>query len=106
MYIEYEITTKGSVFCACQIMKARQMKSAYHHEFQEAQKQYFVVFLLTDSSTDSAIKILTFVAIGSKSSSNNFSFPHPGHRVILQMPYLRLNNSACKYQDITGSMTT
>lgn len=81
------------------------MKNVFHHNSQEAWKQCFVVFL-TGSSTDSAIKILTFVVLGSKSSSNNFSFPHPGHRGLLEMPYRRLNNSACKYQDITGSMVT
>lgn len=82
------------------------MKNVFHHDPQEGWKQYFVVILLTDSSTDSAIKILTFVVLGSKSSSSNFSFPHPGYRGILEMSYRRLNNSARKYQDITGSMAT
>lgn len=94
------------MFCACQIMKPRHMKNVFHHDSQEAWKQYFIVILLTDSSTDSAIKILTLIVLGSKSSSNNFSFPHPGHRGILQMPHRRLNNSAYKYQDITASTVT
>lgn len=47
-------------------MKPRHMKNVFHYDSQEAWKQYFIVILLTDSSTDSAIKILTFIVLGSK----------------------------------------
>lgn len=100
--MEYFKADLYSVF-ACHVMKSGQIQNVCHHDFQETWKQNFAVSLLTDSSTDSAIKILTFVVAG---SSNNFSVPHLWHRGILQMPYRRLNNSASEYQDIAGLVIT
>lgn len=100
--MEYFKADLYSVF-ACHVMKSGQIQNVCHHDFQETWKQNFAVSLLTDSSTDSAIKILTFVVGG---SSNNFSVPHLWHRGILQMPHRRLNNSASEYQDITGLVIT
>lgn len=81
-------------------MKGRQIKkkcikNVFHHSAQQVSKQCSVVFLLRDSSVDSAIKILTFVVLSSNSSRKNFCFPHSEQRGIY-MSYRRLNTSAYK----------
>lgn len=71
-------------------MKGRQVKNVFHHVAQQVSKQCFVAFLLGYSSADSAVKILTFAVLSSKSSRKNFCFPYSGQRGILEMSYRRL----------------